>query len=63
VITPEWLIHRYHQEGRIDETDHDQQYCYVTDQEARDEYYSSTPDALTPKMRAARMRMSGRGVK
>ena len=47
MIMPEWLIHRYHQEERIDETDQDQQYCYVTDQEARDEYYSSTPDVLT----------------
>jgi hypothetical protein len=47
MIMPEWLIHRYHREGGIDETDQDQQYCYVTDQEARDEYYSSTPDVLT----------------
>jgi hypothetical protein len=47
MIMPEWLIHQYHQEERIDETDQDQQYCCVTDQEARDEYYSSTPDVLT----------------
>jgi hypothetical protein len=47
MIMPEWLTHRYHQEERIDETDQDQQYCRVTDQEARDEYYSSTPDVLT----------------
>jgi hypothetical protein len=44
---PEWLIHRYHQKERIDATDQDQQHCYVTDQEARGEYYSSTPDVLT----------------
>jgi hypothetical protein len=47
MIMPEWLIHRYHQEERIDETDQDQQHCYVTDQEVRDKYYSSTPDILT----------------
>jgi hypothetical protein len=44
---PEGLIHRYHQKEHIDATDQDQQYCYVTDQEARGEYYSSTPDVLT----------------
>jgi hypothetical protein len=64
MIMPEWLIHRYHQEERIDETDQDQQYCRVTDQEARDEYYSSTPDVLTKslaedKFRTTRRQMCG----
>ena len=50
---PEWLTHQHHQEERIDETDQDQQYCCVTDQEARGQYYSSTPDVLTkPKAEA-----------
>ena len=44
---PGWLIRQYRQEERIEATDQDQQYCYVTDQEARGEYYSSTPDVLT----------------
>jgi hypothetical protein len=47
MTTPDWLIHQYHQEERIEETDQDQQYCRVTDQEARGEYYSSTPDIFT----------------
>jgi hypothetical protein len=43
----DWLIRQYHQEECIEETDQDQQYCCVTDQEARGQYYSSTPDILT----------------
>ena len=30
----------------IEATDQDPQYCHVTDQEVRSEYYSSTPDGL-----------------
>jgi hypothetical protein len=46
-ITPEGLVPLGYPEERIDETDQDQQYCRVTDQEARDEYYSSTLDRCT----------------
>jgi hypothetical protein len=60
MIMPEWLIHRYHQEERIDETDRDQQYCRVIDQEALDEYYSSTPDVLTKPLAEDKLRTSRR---
>jgi hypothetical protein len=60
MITPERLVHRYHQEERIDETDQDQQYCRVTDQEARDEYCSSTPDVLTKPLAEDKFRTSRR---
>jgi hypothetical protein len=36
-ITPVGLVPLGYPEERIDETDQDQQYCRVTDQEARDE--------------------------
>jgi hypothetical protein len=39
-------IHQYYGQRAddIQQTDHDHQHCRVTDKEARDEYYSSTPD-------------------
>jgi hypothetical protein len=40
---PDWLVRQYWQTAGI-QTDQDYQYCCVTDKEARDEYYSSTPD-------------------
>jgi hypothetical protein len=46
MIMPEWLIRHYNQhtqEGHIDATDQDHQYCHVTAQEVREAYYSSTP--------------------
>jgi hypothetical protein len=49
-ITPEGLAPLGYPEERIDDTDQDQQYCHVTDQEARDEYCRSTPDGLTKPM-------------
>jgi hypothetical protein len=60
----DWLIRQYHQEECIEETDQDQQYCCVTDQEARGQYYSSTPDILTRplaegKFYASRKQMYG----
>jgi hypothetical protein len=62
VITPEGLVPRYHQEERIDEADQDQQHCRATDQEARDAYCSSTPDALTKPLAEDKLRTSRRQV-
>jgi hypothetical protein len=60
MITPEGLVPRDHQEERIDETDQDQQYCHVTDQEARGAYCSSTPDILTKPLAEDKLRTSRR---
>jgi hypothetical protein len=47
MITPEELVPLGYPQERIDETDQDQQYCCVTDQEAREAYCRSTPDIFT----------------
>jgi hypothetical protein len=49
-IAPEGLVLLGYPEERVDDTDQDQQYCHVTDQEARGEYCRSTPDRLTKPM-------------
>jgi hypothetical protein len=59
-ITPEGLVPLGHPEERIDETDQDQQYCRVTDQEAREVYCRSTPDILTKPLTEDKLRTSRR---
>jgi hypothetical protein len=44
MITPEELVPLGYPQERIDETDQDQQYCCVTDQETREAHCRSTPD-------------------
>ena len=60
MITPEGLVPRDHQEERIDEADQDQQYCRVTDQEARGAYCRSTPDIPTKPLTEDELRTSRR---
>jgi hypothetical protein len=50
MVTLEELVPLGYPQERIDETDQDQQYCRVTDQEAREAYCRSTPDIFTKPM-------------
>jgi hypothetical protein len=43
MVTPEELVPLGYPQERVDETDQDQQYCCVIDQEAREAYCRSTP--------------------
>jgi hypothetical protein len=45
---PERPVRQYWQEAGI-QTDQDDQYCCVTDEEARGEYYSLTPEQYETK--------------
>jgi hypothetical protein len=56
MVTLEELVPLGYPQERIDETDQDQQYCRVTDQEAREAYCRSTPDIFTKPMRTEKIR-------